>query len=130
MALKKEDILKYAVGASFIILGLYGFYKMYLRKHKKKKEKKPILRPSPFLTTFLVVLATEIGDKTQITSGLLAAEYKTPWIILIGVIIGFTITIALNVFIGSKLAQHLPKKTIKIVTNVLFIVFGLISILF
>jgi putative Ca2+/H+ antiporter (TMEM165/GDT1 family) len=122
--------LKYAVGASFILLGLYGFYKMYLRKHKKKKEKKPILRPSPFLTTFLVVLATEIGDKTQVTSGLLAAEYKTPLIILLGVIIGLTITIALNVFIGSKLAQHLPKKTIKIVTNALFIVFGLISILF
>ena len=122
--------LKYAVGASFILLGLYGFYKMYLRKHKKKKEKKPVLRPSPFLTTFLVILATEIGDKTQISSALLAAEYKMPLIIFLGVTIGLAITIGLNVLIGRKLAEHLPRKTIKIVTNALFIVFGLVSILF
>jgi len=123
--------LKYAVGSSFILLGLYGFYKMYLKKyHKKKKEKKPILHPSPFLTTFLTILAVEIGDKTQVSSALLGAEYKAPISLFLGVTIGLAFVIGLNVFIGSKLAEKIPRKTIKIVTNVLFILFGLFTLFF
>ncbi|MBR9691321.1 TMEM165/GDT1 family protein [Candidatus Woesearchaeota archaeon] len=121
--------LKYAIGALFIALGLWGFYKLY-RKNKKKKHKKAEIHPSPFLTTFLVVLGTEIGDRTQIASGLLAAEYQVPITIFIGVTIGLALTIGLNVFIGTKLAEKLPKKTIKITSNIIFILFGLATILF
>ena len=119
--------LDYAVGGLFVSLGLHGFYKMHF---KNEKEHKTIKHASPFIVTFLTVLATEIGDKTQIASGLLAAEYKRPLIIFLGVTVGLAITIGLNVFIGSKLAEKLPKGVIKTVTNVLFILFGLFVILF
>lgn len=121
--------LKYVVGLLFIVLGIYGFYKIY-RTKKKEKEEKQIMHQSPFLTTFLTVIATEIGDKTQIASGLLAAEYKVPIPIFIGVTIGLALTIGLNVFIGSKLAEKLPRKAIKITTNIIFILFGIFTILF
>ncbi len=119
--------LDYAVGSLFILLGLYGFYKMHF---KKEKEQKKIRHASPFIVTFLTVLTTEIGDKTQIASGLLAAEYKMPIIIFLGVTAGLAITIGLNVFIGSKLAEKLPKGVIKTAANILFIMFGLFVILF
>ena len=120
--------LKYAVGGLFIILGLHGFYKMFLRK--KSKEKKTVINSSPFWTTFLTILAVEIGDKTQVASGLLAAEYKMPLTIFLGVTVGLAVTIGLNVFVGSKLAEHLPKKAIKITTNILFIIFGIAAMFF
>lgn len=120
--------LKYAVGALFVILGLYGFYKMFF--NIKHKEKKAVINPSPFWTTFLTILAVEIGDKTQVASGLLAAEYKMPLTVFLGVSVGLAVTIGLNVFVGSKLAEHLPRKAIKITTNILFILFGIIAMLF
>ena len=143
----QTEWLKYIIGASFIILGIYGFYKLYKKSGKSEKtifglgyvkrihknnlnQKKKIMHPSPFLTTFLTILVTEIGDKTQLSSGLLAAEYKLPLPIFLGVTIGLAITIGLNVFIGSKLAEHLPKKVIKIATNTPFILVGLFSLLF
>ena len=123
----QAEWLKYAVGGLFIIAGLYGFYKMYGKKKGKDKERK-ITSASPFLITFLTILVTEIGDKTQVSSGLLAAEYKAPFVIFIGVTIGLAITIGLNVFVGSKLAEKLPRKAIKITTNVMFVIFGILNI--
>ena len=120
--------LNYVVGALFIALGVIGIVKMY-RKKKKKGEKKAILFVSPFWTTFVMVFFTEIGDRTQMASGLLAAEYKLPIPIFLGVVIGLAITIGLNVFVGSKLAERLPVSVIKIATSVIFIIFGLITVL-
>ena len=120
--------LHYIVGALFITLGVYGIAKMRLKK-KKEEEYKTIMLASPFRTTFVMVFFTEIGDRTQIASGLLAAEFKLPIQIFLGVVIGLAITIGLNVFVGSKLAEHLPAKFVKTVTNIIFIAFGIITIL-
>lgn len=123
------DLVGKLVGILFILLGLWGFLKHYLIKRKHEKEHK-IKTQSPFLVTFLTIFFVEFGDKTQIASGLLAAEFQQPIIIWLGVMVGLGLTIALNVFIGSKLAEKLPKNIIKTTTNILFILFGLFTLLF
>ena len=84
----------------------------------------------PFIATFITILFVEIGDRSQIASGLLSAKYLQPFPVLLGVILGLSVTIGLNILIGKKLAEKLPKKTIKVATNILFIVFGLVTLLF
>ena len=107
-------------------MGVYGLVKPYLKKSKKKQR--TIEGKTPFAVSFLTVLLSEFGDKTQISSGLLAAKYLLPWHILIGAILALALAIGLNVFVGAKIAEKLPAKTIKVAASVLFILFGLISL--
>jgi len=119
------------VGILFILLGLWIFAKPYLKKGKEKRRRE-MKSSAPFVLTFLTVLFTEIGDKTQIASGLLAARfsenYLGPVFVFLGATLGLALTIGLNVFIGSKLAEKLPKKAIKITTAVVFILFGVFTL--
>lgn len=125
------DIIGKLVGALFIAFGIYGlFIKPYLKKVKKEKKHKQIKIGSPFLVTFLTILLVEFGDKTQVASGLLAAEFRKPLLIWLGVLVGLGLTIGLNVFVGSKLAEKLPRNVIRTATYVLFILFGLFAFLF
>ena len=120
------NLIKIIIGVSFILLGVYGLVKPYLKKSKKKQR--TIEGKTPFAVSFLTVLLSEFGDKTQISSGLLAAKYLLPWHILIGAILALALAIGLNVFVGAKIAEKLPAKTIKVAPSVLFILFGLISL--
>ena len=79
--------------------------------------------------SFLTVLISEFGDKTQIASGLLAAKYLVLAPIFVGDILAIGIVIGFNVFIGSRVAERIPRKTIKIITAILFILFGIFTLL-
>lgn len=121
------NIIKAIIGIGFIILGVYGILKPHIKKIKK--ERKEIQSKIPFAVSFLTVLVSEFGDKTQISSGLLAAKYLLPWHILIGAFLALVLAVGLNVFIGARIAKRLPARAIKTTTNVLFILFGAISLL-
>ncbi|MDO8740607.1 MAG: TMEM165/GDT1 family protein [Candidatus Woesearchaeota archaeon] len=123
------SILDEIVGSLFILFGLWGLLKRYIIKSRKEKENK-VRHSMPLIATFLTILVVEIGDKTQIASGLLAAKYLQPIPIILGVIVGLAITIGLNVFVGRKLAEKLPRNTIRTASYILFILFGLFTLLF
>jgi putative Ca2+/H+ antiporter (TMEM165/GDT1 family) len=95
-----------------------------------KREKERLLSHSPLRTSFLTVLLSEFGDKTQIASGLLAAKYQLQLAVFIGTISALAISIGLNVFIGSRVAARLPRKSIKTISSILFILFGRFTLLF
>lgn len=120
--------IKRVTGALFILLGIWEFVKLRVKKPKKKE--KAVLSRLPFTASFLTVLFSEFGDKTQIASGLLAVKYSTPLPIFIGFVLALGIAIGFNVFIGSKLAKKLPEKIIRIVVSVSFILFGIFALLF
>ena len=121
------SLIKNGVGTLFILLGIWALLKFYFKKSKAKD--KEILSKTPFTTSFLIILLSEFGDKTQIASGLLAAKYLVPIPIFIGFVAALAIVIGLNVFVGSKVAERMPRKTIKIATAILFILFGIFTLL-
>ena len=121
-------LVKNLVGILFLALGGWGLYKLYRKAHKK--EKKEISGKTPFTVSLLTVMISEFGDKTQIASGLLSAKYLVPIPIFIGFVLALAIAIGFNVFVGSKIAERLPRKTIKIVTAILFILFGIFTLIY
>lgn len=125
-------LIKTAIGIIFILFGVGTLAKIYLfaGRKKQKKEISTATVAGAFVTSFLTVLLSEFGDKTQIASGLLSARYLAPLPIFVGFVAALAVAIGLNVFIGSKVAERLPQKTIKFATAVLFILFGLFTLLF
>ncbi|MEM4152630.1 MAG: TMEM165/GDT1 family protein [Candidatus Pacearchaeota archaeon] len=121
------NLIKILIAILFILFGLWIFAQPYFIKAKNGGKK--LSTKMPLASLFLTVFLSEFGDKTQITSGLLTAKYQSPVLVLIGLTSALAVVIAIYVLIGTKLAEKIPSKAINVVTSVLFILFGLFSLL-
>ena len=123
-----SEVVKALVGVLFLAVGASMFAKLTAKEHERKEESKKLKVKSIFVTTFLTILISEFGDKTQIVSGLLAARYIAPLLVFLGVLLALALAIGLNVFIGSQFAKRLPVGLMKRATAILFVVFGAVTL--
>ncbi len=77
-------------------------------------------------TTFLLVLLAELGDKTQLSILLLAAQDKPAWGVFLGAAAALLVTTLLAVLIGAGLARYLPIAYIQKGAGAAFIAIGLL----
>ncbi len=68
---------------------------------------------SIFSSTFITIFLAEMGDKTQLSTLLIAAESQSPWIVFAGAAIALIATSLLGVFIGYWLSNRLSPKTME-----------------
>ena len=71
-----------------------------------------------FLTAFVAIFLAEIGDKTQLSTLLMAAESHSPWIVFTGAAAALMTTSLIGVLLGRWLATHLSPQTLKFATGV------------
>jgi putative Ca2+/H+ antiporter (TMEM165/GDT1 family) len=109
--------VKIVSGVVFIVFGAI----MLLRKEKEEKQKK--FYDNAFLSGFILILLTEWGDKTQISSAIFATKFN-PILVLIGTMIALTLVSVLAVFFGKFISERVNKKTITKVAAVVFIIMG------
>jgi len=81
------------------------------------------------LTSFMMVLMMELGDKTQLSIITLAAKYAAPISVFLGMVFAYVLVIGIAVVVGNKLLRLLPPRYLRILTGALFIFFGLIFLL-
>lgn len=84
----------------------------------------------PFIIAFTLVFVSELGDKTQILTLSFASKLKTHTI-LIGVALGSLLSHGIAIVFGSFLGniENLNfQYTLKIITYLSFIVFGIITL--
>ena len=78
-----------------------------------------------FATSTLLVALSEIGDKTQLLSFVLAARLRKPLPIIAGIFVATVFNHALAGSVGVWLAQLIAPQWLPWITGTLFIVFGL-----
>jgi putative Ca2+/H+ antiporter (TMEM165/GDT1 family) len=83
---------------------------------------------TPLLTTFGIIALAEFGDKTQLTVIALSAGYDRVKV-FIGVILAFTLVTALGVLVGDTLFKFISPYLIKIFAGLLFVAFGVFTLL-
>lgn len=81
------------------------------------------------LTAASVVGLAEFGDLTQLATAGIAARYSAPIAVALGAWCALITVAALAVTVGSWIVQHVPLKIVQRVAGVVFILFGLASIL-
>ncbi len=82
-------------------------------------------RFSPFWTVAIAFFLSEMGDKTQLATLTLAAEYNNLWAVWFGTTIGMTLADASGIILGIVLGKNIPESFIKWFAAVIFILFGL-----
>ncbi|MEH6449716.1 MAG: TMEM165/GDT1 family protein [Oleispira sp.] len=81
-----------------------------------------------WLTSFLLVFAAEIGDKSQLVCMALAVRYRAlP--VLAGSILAFILLNSIAVIFGTAIAGWVPELGIAIIVSLLFLGFGLHALL-
>lgn len=82
-------------------------------------------RGGAFLTTLVAFFLVEMGDKTQIATIALGAQYHSVLVVTAGTTLGMMLANGPAVFLGEKLVQKVSLKLTRTVAALLFLVLGL-----
>jgi putative Ca2+/H+ antiporter (TMEM165/GDT1 family) len=74
-----------------------------------------------FASTFFTIFLAELGDKTQLTTLLMSAESRNPWIVFAGAGSALIATSLLGVLIGRWLATRVSPKTLETAAGMLLL---------
>jgi Ca2+/H+ antiporter, TMEM165/GDT1 family len=111
---------QYALGASFIVMGLWTLI--------PDKEDEAGAKPSRFgvfLTTTIAFFLVEMGDKTQVATVALAAQFRDILLVSAGTTLGMMLANVPAVFLGEAATKVVPLKVIRAVAASLFVVLGI-----
>lgn len=107
------------VGIAFILTGFWYF----LEEHEEKKAKKT----TPFWGSFSLIALSELGDKTQITTGLLATTYS-PILVWIGASAALALAIGINVMLSGWIAKKVKEEYLQYAAGIMMIGFGIMML--
>jgi Ca2+/H+ antiporter, TMEM165/GDT1 family len=75
-------------------------------------------------STFLLVFLAELGDKTQLSTMLLASKSKSIWYVFIGSACALVLSSLIGVLAGSVLNKFIPPVYIQVCSGIAFIIIG------
>lgn len=111
--------LRWILGLSFIAMALWT-----LIPDSAPDEKSAMPRHGVFLTTVVAFFIVEMGDKTQIATVALAAQFHSMVYVVIGTTLGMMLANVPVVFAGDALIRRVPLKVVRIVTALSFVALG------
>lgn len=117
------EYIKAAAAVSFIVFGLWT-----IRGDKLGDEKNKRSRLGPVAAVTIAFFAAEFGDKTQLMTIALAAQYSQPFLVLLGTTTGMMIADGIGILGGAWLSKHVPEVYVKWASALIFIVFGIITL--
>lgn len=110
----------YLVAVGFIAMGLWTLIPDKLDEEEEKPS-----RFGPFLTTLVAFFLVEIGDKTQVATIALGAQFQSTLWVAMGTTLGMMIANVPAVFAGKAILRVVPLATVRYVAAALFIGLGL-----
>ena len=85
-------------------------------------------RGGPFLTTLVAFFLVEIGDKTQVATIALGAQYDSVVAVALGTTLGMMIANTPAVFLGEAIVERISLKATRITAAAIFLVLGLLQL--
>ncbi len=74
-----------------------------------------------FFSTFFTIFLAELGDKTQVTTLLMAAESHAPWTVFAGAGTALIATSLLGVWLGCWLSNQVSARTLETAAGILLL---------
>ncbi len=128
---KFQEIIKFITYISFILFGIFSFLTVNKKEHDENNKFISKIINSKLNYTFIIALSIvigEFGDKTFLSSiglGIQYPLYKTS--LIIGAILGMVISDFIAIIFGKVLLSKISDNTLKILSGLLFILFGVLG---
>lgn len=124
MSLMAPQMLRWILGLSFIGMAIWTL----IPDRFDEKDAK-LARHGVFATTLIAFFLAEMGDKTQIATVALAAQYQTLVAVVAGTTLGMMIANVPAVLLGGRIAQRMPVRLVHGVAAVIFAILGVAILL-
>jgi putative Ca2+/H+ antiporter (TMEM165/GDT1 family) len=108
------------LGLAFIAMAAWALVPDKEDEGAKERSSRGIL-----LTTLIAFFLVEIGDKTQIATSLLAAQFHNIVLVTIGTTIGMMLANVPAVLLGEAVTKIIPLKYVRIAAAFIFTAIGL-----
>lgn len=83
-----------------------------------------MLKYGPFIATLIAFFIAEMGDKTQVATVMLAAQFEYFWMVICGTTLGMLLANAPVVLVGNFAAERLPLTLIRAFAAAGFVAFA------
>jgi len=117
-----HSIIRMIAGLMFIVFGIFSFRDEGCKSNFDCGGRS-------FMNTFLLISLMELGDKTQLISIFTAATFNNPIMVLCGIMLAFSVVTSIGVIFGSKCLSLIPRKYLRIISTIIFLILGLILIM-
>lgn len=118
------EVLRYTLGIAFLAMAAW-----IMVPDRLDDAEASISRYGIFATTLTTFFLAEIGDKTQIATVMLAAQYPSLMAVVLGTTAGMMLANVPAVLLGHRMAKQMPTRWIHGAAAILFVVLGLATLL-
>ena len=113
------DWFRYIIAAGFILMAGWTLIPDKLDDEEEKPS-----RFGAFTTTLIAFFLVEMGDKTQVATVALGAQFSNVFAVTAGTTIGMMIANAPAVIFGNTLIKRIPMDVIRYLAAALFLIVG------
>lgn len=118
------ETLRWILGVSFIAMAIWTLIPDEFDESDAK-----LARFGVFGTTLVAFFLAEMGDKTQVATIALAAQYQSLLAVVAGTTCGMMIANAPAVILGDRIADKMPVKLVHRIAAAIFAVLGVATLL-
>jgi putative Ca2+/H+ antiporter (TMEM165/GDT1 family) len=119
------DVLRWVLGLSFIAMALWMLIPDQLDEDEGR-DSPP--RMGVFMTTAVAFFLAEMGDKTQVATVMLAAQYQAWAWVVAGTTLGMMLANAPVVWLGDAITRRVPIRLVHVVSALIFAVLGVLAL--
>jgi len=114
------EVLRWVLGLSFLMMAAWT-----LIPDKFEEGDAKLAKYGVFMTTLIAFFLAEMGDKTQIATVALAAQYNNFYAVVTGTTLGMMLANVPAVYLGDRIADRLP---VRLVHSIAAVVFGSLGV--
>ena len=122
-SLLSPETLRWVLGLSFVAMGIWT-----LIPDKFEEDDAKLARLGVFGTTLVAFFLAEMGDKTQVATVALAAQYQAFFAVVAGTTFGMMLANVPAVLLGDRIADRMPVRLVHGIAAAIFIVLGVLTL--
>lgn len=123
-SLMGPETLRWVLGIGFIAMAAWT-----LIPDKFDEDEAKLTHFGVFGTTFVAFFLAEMGDKTQVATVALAAQYHAFFYVVAGTTLGMMIANVPAVLLGDRIAQRMPVRLVHAIAAAIFAILGIATLL-
>lgn len=123
-SLVAPEAMRWVLGLSFVGMAIWT-----LVPDKFDEEEAKLAKFGVFGTTVIAFFLAEMGDKTQVATVALAAQYHAFFSVVAGTTFGMMIANVPAVLLGDKIAHKMPVRVVHAIAASIFAILGIATLL-